>query len=244
MHISLYGETLFYIGFFPVTSTILSTWVIMCFLIFFVLFFKTTYKFVPSYVQVVLEAVIGGIYSLFKSVVGEKVSKFFPYLATFFIFIIVCNWFGLLPGVGTITIDHEVHGKITEVPIFRAPTADLNTTLALAFISFILLHYYGIKTLGGKIYFSKFINFKSPIDFMTGILEIVSELGKILSFSFRLFGNIFAGEVLLVVIAFLIPVIVPLPFVALELFVGFIQALVFSMLTAVFLQTATAHESH
>lgn len=130
------------------------------------------------------------------------------------------------------------------VPLFRPGTADLNTTLALAFVSIIATQFFGLQALGLS-YFKKFVNFKNPIMFFVGILELVSEFAKIISFAFRLFGNIFAGEVLLAVIAFLIPVIVPMPFYGLELFVGFIQALVFAMLSLVFFLMATqSHEEH
>ncbi|MBI5449026.1 F0F1 ATP synthase subunit A [Candidatus Gottesmanbacteria bacterium] len=132
------------------------------------------------------------------------------------------------------------------VPLFRGATADLNTTLGLALVAVLAIQYFGFVTLGGH-YSTRFLNFKNPIEFFLGILETVSEISKVISFAFRLFGNIFAGEVLLAVMAFLMPFIVPLPFLMLELFVGFIQALVFSMLTAVFLNVAVSHgggESH
>ena len=131
-------------------------------------------------------------------------------------------------------------GRQEFTPLLRAATADLNMTIGLAVISIFAIQYFGFKTLGIH-YSGRFLNFSNPIYFFLGFLEIISELSKILSFAFRLFGNIFAGEVLLAVIAFLMPFIVPLPFLALELFVGFIQALVFSMLTAVFLNVAVSH---
>ncbi len=131
-------------------------------------------------------------------------------------------------------------------PLLRSAATDLNTTLALALISVVLTQYFGIKALGPG-YFSKFINFTGfkqnamvgAIDLFVGILETIGEFAKIISFSFRLFGNVFAGEVLLGVMAFLIPYLVSLPFYGLELFVGFIQALVFMMLTLVFFSMAT-----
>jgi len=131
------------------------------------------------------------------------------------------------------------------VPLFRASTADLNTTIALALISVGMTQYYGVAYLGLS-YFTKFLNFKQgPIFTFVGLLEIISELAKIISFAFRLFGNIFAGEVLLAVIAYLLPLIAPVPFLGLEIFVGFIQALVFAMLTLVFINMATVgHEDH
>ena len=127
------------------------------------------------------------------------------------------------------------------IPMFRAATADLNMTIALAIVSIIAMQYFGFKTLGMH-YSGRFISFKDPITFAVGLLEIMSDLSKVLSFAFRLFGNIFAGEVLLAVIAFIMPFIVPLPFLAMELFVGIIQALVFSMLSAAFFSMAVSHE--
>jgi len=127
------------------------------------------------------------------------------------------------------------------VPLLRGPTADLNMTIALAIIAVIAMQYFGFKTLGVK-YSHRFINIKNPILGFVGFLEIISDLSKVISFAFRLFGNIFAGEVLLAVMAFLMPFIAPMPFLMLELFVGFIQALVFSTLTSVFINVALAHE--
>ncbi len=128
-------------------------------------------------------------------------------------------------------------------PLFRGATADLNMTLALAIVAVVMIQYYGFKSAGFH-YSSRFFDLRSPIFFFVGILEILSDISKVVSFAFRLFGNIFAGEVLLAVIAFLIPIIAPLPFLMLELFVGFVQALVFSMLTAVFMSVALAHAEH
>ena len=139
-------------------------------------------------------------------------------------------------------IENNTH--VVKAPIFRPGSADLNTTLALAIVSVIVTQIFGLMALKFS-YLKKFFNFSSPIDFFVGILEIISEFAKIISFAFRLFGNIFAGEVLLVVIAFLIPVVLPMPFYGLELFVGFIQALVFAMLSLVFFNMATqSHEEH
>jgi len=161
---------------------------------------------------------------------------------------------GLLPGFGSIVVkkhevvlekhvDTEVQKKTDEhearTPLFRGATADLNMTLALALTAFGLIQYFGFKELGFG-YLKKFFNFLNPINFFIGILELISEFSKILSFAFRLFGNIFAGEVLLTVIAFLIPVLASFPFMMMEIFVGLVQALVFALLTAVFIQSATA----
>ena len=177
---------------------------------------------------------------MFRSVLGDKIDKFFPILFSFFFYILLQNWFGLLPGIGSILIRiTEGHEQIL-VPLFRGNNADLNTTLGLALISVSLIQYYSIKYMGIKGYLKKFLNFTNPIMFFLGILEIISEISKVVSFAFRLFGNIFAGEVLLTIIAFLVPVLASFPFILLEIFVGLIQALVFAMLTTVFISNAIA----
>lgn len=235
-HITLAAEKIGSVFGLPITNSLVATWIVMAVLIVFSLAATRKLTLVPGGIQSVAELVVGGLYDFFSTVLGPRIKQFFPLVASFFIFIIIANWFGLLPGVGTVGFFE--HGKF--VPILRGATADLNTTLALAIISIVAIQYFGFKTVGFH-YSNRFFNFKDPISFFLGILEIVSELSKVISFAFRLFGNIFAGEVLLTVMAFLMPFIAPLPFMALELFVGFIQALVFSMLTAAFLNVAVSH---
>ncbi|MCR4263180.1 MAG: F0F1 ATP synthase subunit A [Candidatus Roizmanbacteria bacterium] len=267
IHISLSGEVLFYVGALPITNTLLTTWLVMLFLGIGSLIVSQNLRYVPGRGQVAIESVVEGLHTTFKSILGEKVTQFFPLLATLFLFIIISNWSGLLPGVGTIgikelTATSSLHSTETisqteqadaqtehgvrpfDIPLFRAPTADLNTTLALSIIAMVMLQYWGMAALGSLTYLTKFISFKDPMSFFVGILEFISEVGKVISFAFRLFGNIFAGEVLLVIVGSLVPIIAPLPFIGLEIFVGFIQALVFSMLLAVFLSIATTQTHH
>lgn len=271
LHISLAAEPIAHIGSFPITNSLALTWVVMALLMGIALAVSRSIRMVPSYGQSIAESVIDGLYSFFESVVGHHVKALFPLIASLFIFILVANWIGLLPGVGTIGFfehekteeaaavsqtqavpepeeqelvaesDVEEQAETKFVPLLRGPTADLNTTIALALIAFMAIQYFGFKTLGLK-YGARFINVKNPIMFFVGFLEIISDISKVISFAFRLFGNIFAGEVLLAVMAFLMPFIAPMPFLALELFVGFIQALVFSTLTAVFVNVAVSHE--
>ena len=229
MHeISLSAEKLFLIGSFSVTNARLTSIIVTLLIIAFALIFRQGRLF---------ETIIEFLYRLFSDVLESKklAKELLPLLATFFIFIVINNWFGLLPGVGTI--------KYNDLPLLRGANADLSTTFALAIISIIATAYYGIKHTK-SIYIKKFFNFENPIFFAVGLLELLGEFTRMLSFSFRLFGNIFAGEILLLVIAFLVPVIAPLPFIGLEIFVGLIQALVFTMLTLVFLKIATAKEGH
>lgn len=257
------------------TSLIVSS-LLIAFAIYFRLQFKNTDKpsKLQNFVEMIIEALHNFVYSITEDV--KKTNLFFPIIATFFIFIITNNYIGLLPGVGPILVpemekeakvlslpsnqvmasenlvveelshvtDEPIHQKM--IPVFRAATADLNTTLALAIISVFLTQVFGVAHLG-LAYFKKFIDFSSPINFFVGALEIILEFAKIVSFAFRLFGNIFAGEVLLAVMTYLVAVAVPAPFYALELFVGFIQALVFSMLSLIFFNLATKghhEESH
>ncbi len=244
-HISLAAEKIGSIFGFPISNSLLTTWLVMGMLIAFSFGVSRKLSLIPSALQSIAELIVGGLYNFFSGVVGKThIGQFFPLIASLFLFVIIANWVGLLPGVGTVGLFHEVHGEKEFVPLLRGATADLNTTLALAIVAMVSIQYFGFKTVG-KHYSTRFINISNPIYFFLGILEIISEFSKIISFAFRLFGNIFAGEVLLTVIAFLIPFIVPLPFLFLEIFVGFIQALVFSMLTAVFLNVAISHgEEH
>ena len=193
----------------------------------------------PSRLQSMIEFMIENIFNFIESITGKvKANLYFPLIATLFFFILISNWIGLLPGMGTIGTHAIIHGESVFVPYFRAPTADLNTTLALAIITMVMVQIYGFRFLGFG-YLKKFFDFKGPINFFVGILELLSEFSKVISFAFRLFGNVIAGEILLLVMAFLLPYFGPTPFIGLEIFVGFIQALVFMMLTTVFCNMAT-----
>ena len=238
-HISLAAEIVTRIAGFPISNALITTWLVMGFLIIISYLATRDMKLVPTSGQSIAEMIVGGLYDFFSTVTGKYVNQVFPLVASLFIFILAANWVGLLPGVGTVGLFHG--DEFT--PLLRGATADLNTTVALALFAMVAIQYFGFKT-SGMHYGKRFFNFASPIFFFLGILELVSELSKIISFAFRLFGNIFAGEVLLAVMAFLMPFVVPLPFITMELFVGFIQALVFSMLTAVFLTVAVAHGEH
>lgn len=229
--ISIKAEPIFHILGFPVTNSFLTSTIVMLLTILICIFYyRQSQRYIKKGFYYVIKFVVNAIFSLFESVLAEKTHIFFPILFSFFFYILLQNWFGLLPGVGSI-LYHRV-------PLLRGNSADLNTTIGLALISVFLIQYYSIKYLGIKGYLQKFFNFTNPIMFFVGILEIVSEFSKIISFSFRLFGNIFAGEILITIIAFLVPILATFPFLLFEIFVGFIQALVFSMLTAVFINGA------
>ena len=196
---------------------------------------------VPGMLQNAAEIVFEGALSMMDSVLGSRKAseRYLPIVFTIFLFVLFSNWLGLVPGVSSITIGRGVDA----VPILRSPASDLNFTLALALIAVTMVNIFAISAMGLKHRLSIFFDFRSPLKFFVGILELVSEFAKIISFTFRLFGNVFAGEVLLAIMAFLVPYLVPLPFMFLELFFGFIQAFIFGMLTLVFVALAvTPHE--
>lgn len=236
-HISIKAEPVFTVQNFPVTNSLLLSFLALLFFIGLVLKYNLdSHKKNKSTFFYFINFCLRGLYEFLESAMKEKTAKYFGLLGSFFFFILLQNWSGLLPGVGSVLFHH--------VPLLRANTADLNTTLALGLISVSAIQVFGVKEVGLFNYLSKFFNFSSPMSFFVGILEVVSEFSRILSFAFRLFGNIFAGEVLLSVVAFLVPVLVSFPFLLLETFVGIIQAVVFAMLSAVLINLATTKAHH
>jgi F-type H+-transporting ATPase subunit a len=210
--------------------------------------------------QNAFEFLVEGLLGLVEGVSGKKKGRmFFPFVASFFIFILFANLLDVIPGVDTIgQVEHGVQSGLLWrdesnqlITWLRPPTTDLNLTLAMALVSVVATQYFGFAILGVKDQLSKYFNFRALkrgpmgiVDFVVGLLEIVSELGRLVSFSFRLFGNIFAGSVLLAVFAFLLPVASSLLFVPFEMFVGAIQAFVFGFLTLVFMEVGTVSHGH
>lgn len=247
LHISLAAEKLFSIGGFPVTNSMLGMIVAGGLLIFLARMIGRNIKTVPSKLQAVGEMIVEFLLGLMDSVTNdrEQTKKFFPLVATIFLFILFMNWISLVPIFGTIGLNEVADGHKLFVPIFRGGTADLNMTLAIALIVQIAVQVFGVMIVGVKKYSGKFFVIrKNPINTFVGLLEFLSEFTKVVSFTFRLFGNIFAGEVLLLVIATLIPLLAPVPFYFLELFVGFIQAFIFALLALVFFKIAATSEEH
>lgn len=246
MHeIFLTAEPLFFIGSFPFTNTLLVSVLAVGLIAIGSYLLQRKYAEVPGAVQGIVEIVYEELTGLMDSVLGnrKKSEVYLPFVATIFIFILVSNWLGILPGVGSFGIKEGHHFT----PLLRSPASDLNFTLALAILTVVMVNVFGVMAIGAWRHASKFLNFTSPINFFVGILEFISEIARMISFAFRLFGNVFAGEILLVVIAFLVPYIAPVPFFFLEIFVGFIQAFVFAMLALVFIAIATvdhAEEHH
>lgn len=244
MQIEISAEKIFSLGPLPITNSLIMTWIVMAFLITFAYLAGKNIKKNPTGLQNFAEMVIEALYNTVKDLAGERTKRFFPIIATFFIFIMTANYFGLLPGLGTIGLKEVQNGKEILVPFFRSPNADLNLTLTLSLISLVVTHYFAVTSLGIVAYLKRYFSI-NPIYLFVGLLEIVSEFTKIISLSFRLFGNIFAGEALLSTISNLLAFIAPLPFMGLELLVGFVQAAVFMMLTLVFMVILTEkHEIH
>lgn len=244
IHVVLKAEELGTFLGFPITNSLLMTWLVMALLIGFAVLFRKKIALVPGKLQTAIEWVFESAFNYIAETLGsEKLAKrFFPLLATIFLFVLVANELAFLPGVGSVGFTD--HGHF--VPLLRAPAADLNLTLALAAISFLVIEITGIFALGAWRHAGRYFNFTSPLNFAVGIIELVSNLGRLISFSFRLFGNIFAGEVMIVVAIFFMPYFLPVPLMAFEMFVGVIQALVFAMLTLFFIKLAIMdpHESH
>ncbi len=242
--VSIAAEKVFQIGPLAINNALLTTWLVMAVLIAFAYFAGKSIKKVPGQLQNFAEMIIENLYETIENIAGENTTRFFPILATFFIFIITANYFGLLPGIGTIGLFQTHDGHEAFIPLFRSANADINLTLALALVSVVITHYYAVTTVGIKSYLARYFSL-NPIYLFVGLLEIVAEFTKLVSLSFRLFGNIFAGEALLVTISGLFAFIAPLPFMMLELLVGFVQATVFMMLTLVFMSIlAEKHEAH
>lgn len=228
------------IGNFALTNSLLTSFLIAALLLAIGFFIWKNLALVPGRIQNFFEIIIEGILKLMDSVLPDRrlSEKYLPLVATIFLFVLASNWFGLIPGVGSLGVQKEKF-----IPIFRPPSTDLNFTIALSIIAVFTANLFGSLALGFKKHFSKFFMLKNPIFSFVGLLEFVSEFIKIISFSFRLFGNIFAGKVLLLIVAFLVPYFLPLPFLFLELFVGFIQAFIFAMLTLVFISMAVESQA-
>ncbi len=247
MHISIAANPVIELGPIHLTNSMLATLCVLIILWIVSLFATRKMDLIPKGLQNIAEMGIEKLVALTDSVIHDKAysRKVFPLIATFFIFIMFNNWFGLVPGVGTIGFHEVVEHETVMVPLLRAGTADLNTTIMLGIVVVFMTQVFGIGAIGVFKYGKKFFNFSNPINFFVGIIELASELVRIISFAFRLFGNVFAGEVLLIVLGAIAPYIIPLPFYFLELFVGFIQALVFTMLALVFFSMAAAsHDAH
>lgn len=273
-NIGLAPDVIFYIGGLPVTNTLLCTWLSIVVLVVCFYFGSRRGDLIPRGLQNLLEWMVELLRGMVEGVVGkERGRKFFPLVATFFTFIVVSNLLDIFPGIDTVgAVDsakvaqagghpivifgfiYFLFGNISNavVPWIRPATTDLNLNFAMALIAVIVPQVFGFITLGPIEHLGKYINIKSLlkfsmegfIEFFVGLLEIISEIARILSLAFRLFGNIFAGSVVLAVFAFILPALADVIFIPFEIFVAFVQAFVFSLLALVYLQLATTSHEH
>ena len=239
--VALAPEVITTIGGLRITNTLLATMFVDIVLLVLVFYIKTNISIIPSRIQLISESVIGYFYSLTEQIAGKFTNTIFPWFASFFIFIFAANIIGLLPGFGSIGFFHHLpagqageEGREVFVPLLRAATSDFNVTFGLAAVSLAATHILAIKYNGIIEYLKRFFSL-NPIFLFVGVLELVSEFTKVISLSFRLFGNIYAGEVVIHTISSLFAFVVPIPFLLLESIVALVQALVFSMLTMVFM---------
>lgn len=261
---TLFAEPLFEVGPLTITNSLLTSWLALFIILIVGLIFRARLTTVPRKLQNVVEMTMEKFLEIFDAVTGsrERSIALAPFVMSFFVLILINNWLGLIPGVGSIGQIAMHDGHQTFIPFLRGGTADLNTTLALASIAVVASHIFGVIAVGAWNYLNKFINIKAileipkkirkdptiliinPIKAFVGLIEVIGEVAKIASLSFRLFGNIFAGEVLLASMSAIIAFAVPIPFMFLEIIVGLIQALIFAILVLIYVSISTTAEEH
>jgi F-type H+-transporting ATPase subunit a len=262
--VTLFAEPIAHFEYLNVTNALLTSWVSVILIIILAIILRSKITAIPGKIQSVFEMIIEGALSLCDQVTNSRALsiKIFPIAISVFFFILVNNWLGILPLGGFGIIEKGEHGNLF-IPFLRGGTADINTTIALAVMAVIGANLFGVVSIGLWKTFNKYVNLKAlgsiftkirrdptiiivaPITFFVGLIEIVGEFAKIASLAFRLFGNVFAGEVLLVSMAALVAYLVPIPFLFLELLVGVIQALIFSILLVVYFTiSASDHDEH
>jgi len=267
--VTIYAEPIFHIGNFQVTNSLITSWAVVLIVLIFSIFIRLKLKKIPGKLQNIFEVILEGALSLVDQVTNDrKISnKIFPVVFSLFVFILVNNWLGLLPILGSIGLVAKEGAESVWIPFLRSGTADINTTLALSIMIVLASNFFGVLTIGFWKLFNKYVNLSAiggmvtkvrqdpsvlivaPISVFVGLLELIGEMAKIASLSFRLFGNVFAGEVLLASMGAIFAFIVPGPFLFLEVFVGLIQALIFSLLATVYFTIASqdhseGHEEH
>ena len=255
------------------TNSLLATFLVVAAVVYWARKATKNMQVVPGPSQNLFEAVIVALHEMLEGIVGKHmINRVFSLLATFFIFILIANWFGLLPGVGSVGWGEKEPGFLpayiphVEVPVMRPTTADLNMTLGISAVFMVMWLYWTIREIGVGGFMSHTFGVKGglkgvmalalfPIFFFVGIIEIISMLFRPVSLSLRLFGNVYAGENLLAtmitlgntlgfpsVFAYLSSILLPIPFYFLELLVGLLQAFVFTLLCAVYIQLSTSHD--
>lgn len=241
LDISLSPEILFKIGSFPVSNTFFWSIIVFIFLMVGAIIFGKSLKMRPGKFQNLIEMMIEGAYDFIISIVGseKKAKKVFPLIFTMFFFVFFCNLLTYIPGQSAITL--KTAGGV--VPLFRSIIADYSLVFMMTISVVLIMQIVAIAVSGPLAYIGKFLNFKSPLKFFLGIMDLIGELAKVVSLSFRLFGNMFAGEVLGAVMLFLFPFFMPLPFMFLGLLTAVVQPFVFAVLTLVFISMASETEA-
>ena len=260
---TLFAEPIFHIGDFTVTNALFTSWIVVFILIVFAVVIKTKLKKIPKGIQNFFEIIIEGAEYLCDQVTNSRAvtNKAFPIVFSVFLIVLLNNWMGILPFGGFGLIEVGEHGKMF-IPLIRSGTADINGTLPLAIMSVIGANIFGILSIGLWKSINKYVNLNAlgsiftkikkdpsvimtaPIMFAVGFIEFVGEFAKVASLSFRLFGNVFAGEVLLASMGSILAYALPTPFLLLEVFVGIIQAFIFAILTLVYYTIASMDHEH
>ena len=239
IHVAIAAEELFRIGPLSFTNSMVGALLASLVLGIAAWYITRRSSLVPGRLQSALELPV----ELMTGIVSASSSRWRGYVSLilgFFLMILVANWIGLLPGVGTIGITHIEDGHEVLVPLIRPASADLNFTLGLAIVAFIMFVYWGIKANGVRGYLKELLGeplYMAPLMFP---INLISELSRLISLSMRLFGNVFAGEVLLATMIALAPILIPAVFLGLEVLFGFVQALVFALLAMTYIATAIA----
>ncbi|MFA5841326.1 MAG: FoF1 ATP synthase subunit a [Candidatus Paceibacterota bacterium] len=263
-NITLFAEPIHEFSNFTITNSLLTSWVAVVIIIIISLVLRSKLRTIPGKLQNLFEIVVEGALSMCDQVTNDRALslKIFPFAISVFFLILVNNWLGIMPFGGFGIVEKSEEG-LAFIPFLRGGTADINTTVALAAMAVLGANLFGVFSIGIWKTFNKYVNLKvlggiftkirheptiilvAPITFFVGLIEIVGEFAKVASLSFRLFGNVFAGEVLLASMAALVAYIVPIPFLFLELLVGVIQALIFSILLVVYFTIASSdHDEH
>ena len=261
---TIFAEPVYHYKNFLITNALLTSWVVVIVIIIVSFILRSKLQEIPGKIQNLFEIIIESALSLCDQVTNDRAlsMKIFPIAISVFFFILINNWFGILPLGGLGLIEKGETGAVF-VPFLRGGTADINTTIALAIMAVLGANIFGVFSIGIWKTFNKYVNLNvigqiakkirkdptiiivAPITFFVGLIEIIGEFAKIASLSFRLFGNVFAGEVLLVSMAALVGYIIPIPFLFLEILVGLIQALIFSILLVVYFTIgATDYDEH
>jgi F-type H+-transporting ATPase subunit a len=262
--VTLFAEPIYHFKNFSVTNALFTSWIVVIIIAIIAFALRSKLREIPGKMQNIFEIITDGALGLCDQVTNDRALslKIFPIAISVFFFILINNWLGITPLGGFGLIETGEHGKAF-IPFLRGGTADINMTLALAVMAVIGANVFGILSIGIWKTLNKYVNLKvlgqiftkirknpmiiviAPITFFVGLIEIIGEVAKVASLSFRLFGNVLAGEVLLASISALAPYAAPIPFLFLEILVGVIQALIFSILLVVYFTIgASDHDEH